>query len=473
MNFSEIPYQHAARFLVIDGLRIAYTDSNPSGLITLDDEPAPVVFVHGVAATLDWFADVSTRVAAARRSVAIDLIGFGKSDKPQLDDAIPFYVELLEKIFKELGVDRVTLVGHSMGGMVAALFALERPQMVDRLVLVAPAGVRPVPPEHRAEILDHWSRARLTSMDEAEWRGWFAAMVHKWTDEMEDVWRLQCELAKGVRFREWAAAAESAVESVLRHPIGERFRDIAAPTLVVWGAEDRAVPYEHAEELAAMIPGARLATIGSCGHYPMLERPEAFAQEVTRFAAPGAAVAGAASTTRVVQDVKPWPGMAPEIGRLARSLFDVRMQCAKGASALSIDELAWKPSAGANSAGALLLHLAGAAAWYYHEMLLGERMPRDVAARLHVDPDNPNAPLTAPRQSAGQLLAEVERVHEQIARWLEGRGDEQLDRTFTHSEKGSVATLRWILWHLLEDALHHRGQIAYIRRLLSDRRAGS
>ena len=463
MNFVELPYRYPARFVVVDGLRFAYVDITP-------EAADPVVFLHDIASDLDHFAYAYELLSTERRVVGIDLLGFGKSDKPRLDDAIATISELLPKLLTAIDVERASLVGHGYGAQLAALFAADHPERVDRLVLSAPFGARELSDEERATALRHFSFDLLIEMDRTARRAWYESMVAGWNERLEEEVELRSELARSIQFRLWAHGVEDAAESALRHPIAEAIERIEAKTLVIWGVDDPLAPFSGAAVVHDALPHARLEPVERCGHIPALERPEAYFDSITTFLSSGrTSTKPLAAPVRAALDLDPWPGLAPEIGRLARMLFEQRERCVQLTAGMLLEDVAWSPSPGANSIGALLLHMGAVPVWYLYEVLLGEVVPPDLCSRYHLDPTDPNASLTAPRKSAGRLIAEVELSHARLLEWLRPRTDADLNRTFTSRDGAMTATLRWVLWHLAEDALHHRGQIAYIRRLLAER----
>src|SRR6185369_1581798 len=102
---------------------------------------APLVLLHGVGGDADQWAFVLGQLSAAHRVIAIDLPGFGRSDKPAIEYRVEGYVEFLDRFLTAIGIDRASLLGHSFGGWIVASFALAFPQRVDRLVLVDSAGI--------------------------------------------------------------------------------------------------------------------------------------------------------------------------------------------------------------------------------------------------------------------------------------------------------------------------------------------
>ena len=113
MNYLDVTYRYPTRFVVVEGIRLAYVDVNEFG-------GDPVVFLHDVAGDLDAFAQAYERIGRTRRAVGFDFPGFGKSDRPPIDDAVVFHTGVLEGFLSAVDIDRASLVGHGLGAAVAA-----------------------------------------------------------------------------------------------------------------------------------------------------------------------------------------------------------------------------------------------------------------------------------------------------------------------------------------------------------------
>jgi pimeloyl-ACP methyl ester carboxylesterase len=206
----------------------------------------PVVLVHGMTAATDWWRSTIGALAPNRDVHVVRLPG---STYRQAVDGLGGWLER-ENL---LGA---TIVGHSMGGAVALLTAAERPEAVGRLALVAPAGVFGT--RRRRSYVIPLAR----SVGRSPGRLALAA---------RDVLRI------GPR-RLWQVATD-----LLGADITPILRNVRAPTLVVWGADDRLLPPTLGTVFADEIPNCRLVVLEGCGHVPMLEAPEALNEELLRF----------------------------------------------------------------------------------------------------------------------------------------------------------------------------------------------
>ena len=276
------------RYVAVDGLDIRYWDEGAG---------EPLILIHGLAASLEtWHLNVG-ELARQRRVIALDLPGFGGSSRSARRETYSAgYADRFMRLFVgKLGLRRVSVAGNSMGGMVALRFALSHPQMVDRLILVASAGLgREINWPNRllsvwplGELLFHPSRPlvelavssviRRGEIDEEFVRRTREYLAVPGTKEAI----LHC-LRSGVNLRGQFAVAD-------RHELGR----IEAPTLIVWGACDPVFPPAHAQAAAQAIPDARLVILEDAGHAPHMDCPREFNECVLRFLGQAHAAAAA------------------------------------------------------------------------------------------------------------------------------------------------------------------------------------
>ncbi|UQA55002.1 alpha/beta fold hydrolase [Polyangium aurulentum] len=265
----------------------------------------PIVLVHGLGGShVNWMS-VGRALAARGRVLAPDLIGFGRTPlagrAPSIDANVAMLARFLDNEVKE----PVTLVGNSMGGLVSALVAAERPSLVSRLVLVAPA--LPIPPGAMIDptVTMVFALYLVPGMGEAFLRH----RMKKRGPEgvLRDTLRLcgvdPARLSPGVyeagialaRERAehpWAdaaflAAARSLVRTNMRRArVFDALRRIAAPTLLVHGTADRLVPFAASAAVARLRPDWTLARLEGIGHVPQLEVPERWLELIGRWIEP-------------------------------------------------------------------------------------------------------------------------------------------------------------------------------------------
>ena len=235
-----------------------------------------VVLLHGLGSRKEDWLPVLDPMAQKYRLLVPDQIGFGKSDKPLLDYSIQTYVDFLNEFFRQLKVEKASLVGESLGGWIAGLYVAEigggaHLIPVEKLVLVDAAGLKQDKP------IPDLNPSSLAAM-----RGMMEAVLYDTSWLSEDALRKI--------FTDKLAVHDGyTVRSILGNPalaterLDERLGSIKVPTLVTWGKQDKLLPIASGERYAAGIAGAKLISFDKCGHVPAIEKTEEFLAAVTSF----------------------------------------------------------------------------------------------------------------------------------------------------------------------------------------------
>jgi len=236
---------------------------------------APLVFLHGAGGLLpdNPFLD---RLAARYRVLAPELPGYGESSgEALLEDMLDFALHGWD-VIAALGLQRPHLVGHSMGGMIAAEMACLAPGSLDKLVLAAAAGLwideHPIPdlfaflPFEYAQALFHDPAAG-------------EALLTGGLDLRNPDALMEFYIAHTKRM----GMASKILFPIPNRQLSKRLYRLTAPTLLLWGKSDRLVPPVYADRFKSLIPHAELQLIGEAGHMLPYEQPDAFVAAVTRF----------------------------------------------------------------------------------------------------------------------------------------------------------------------------------------------
>jgi pimeloyl-ACP methyl ester carboxylesterase len=266
-----------------DGTRMHFVAHHPErGEAQSKDD---VILIHGLMDSVEQWRRNLDALAQIHCVWAIDLIGFGFSSRV----TTPTYsMKMLARTIGEFmdaqGIPRASIVGHSLGGAVALEFAHDYPARVDKLVLIAPATYLL---QFRPEL--KWARY-LPAVPRAL-IGWTMtsrrARERALRDALGDPAHFDpAELARRLRATRVKGTADALV-AMLGSPHGSDLpRDlekITAPTLIVWGEQDRAVPVRHGRQHARALPNAQLAIIENAGHIPQFEYPETVNQLLLEF----------------------------------------------------------------------------------------------------------------------------------------------------------------------------------------------
>lgn len=258
-------------FIDVEGIRVHYEEAGRG---------APALLIHGWGATTKFWTMTFPALAGTYRCVAIDLPGFGESDKPDVPYTIDWYAGFVGKLLDALGWPKATLCGHSMGGQISALFAARNPGRVERLVMVNP-------PVHGHTSLFLKARALLLPL--FRWLMWVfmhVRFVRHWVaKDFTYKVRLSDDIVDDV-IRTTYASSIGSVLSLSSTDLVPHLRSISAPTLVIGSERDGVIrPIQHAIA-AREVPGAMYVTLPDVGHCPMFEVQDAFVRHVSGFLLP-------------------------------------------------------------------------------------------------------------------------------------------------------------------------------------------
>jgi pimeloyl-ACP methyl ester carboxylesterase len=252
----------------------------------------PVVLIHGMVNSSRHWESVALRLADAYTVVAPDLIGHGDSATPRGDYSLGAHAASIRDLLAAIGIDRATIVGHSLGGGVAMQFFYQFPQRTERLILVSSGGLgREVSPLLRtaalpgaSALLSLAAHRRLVSAlwhiggrlpQRGSWKGVYLQAIARALRPLEE------------------PGARAAFLQTLRSVIDARGQRVGArdrlyllgamPTLIVWGERDNTIPISHGRSAHEAAPGSRFETLPRAAHFPHLEDPEGLAGVVRDF----------------------------------------------------------------------------------------------------------------------------------------------------------------------------------------------
>jgi pimeloyl-ACP methyl ester carboxylesterase len=261
-----------------DGVRLHYLTCG---------EGEPLLMLHGRGNAGALFAPIFTPLATQRRVIALDLPGWGLSDKPPFTgrdtrDALQVWMSGALALMDALGLDQVDLFGHSMGGFTALALALDHPTRVSRLILADSGGLgRMAPFDIR---LFFWLMPeRLFPLFGQRFMAWALAQDDpRYRTRRDETFAFTWAVANqpevissgGRAFNRWVSITG------VHYDLFDRLRELEQPTLMLWGERDRITPYADALRARRRIEHGRLVAFTHCGHSPFAERPDDFARVV-------------------------------------------------------------------------------------------------------------------------------------------------------------------------------------------------
>jgi 4,5:9,10-diseco-3-hydroxy-5,9,17-trioxoandrosta-1(10),2-diene-4-oate hydrolase len=255
------------------------------------DARTTVILLHGIGDAIDTWGPNIKALAEKHRIYAIDMVGFGRTDKPPIRYSLPLGVRFVRDFMEAQQIEQATLIGNSMGGLISLQFTIQFPDRVEKLVLEDSAGLG----KGVAAFFRLFSLPVLGELLTRPSR-WGVAWLLKQviyersliTDEMVELYYQLASLP----------GAQRCFLSSLRSGIGfggqrgDMIRSIVSslstievPTLIIWGRQDHVIPMAHARVAKEMIPNSRLEILDSCGHAPHLEHSQKYNKLVLEFLA--------------------------------------------------------------------------------------------------------------------------------------------------------------------------------------------
>ncbi len=258
-----------------------YAEGVRSGYVQLDSyrihyfaggAGRPVVLVHGLGGRAqDWALVMPSLMRHGYRVYALDLLGFGQSQRPDVDYSIALQTDILNRFVESQNLSRFDLAGWSMGGWVALKFTLDHPQSVRRLVVFDSAGVDFKPAFDPA--LFHPS----TAAQAEEFFRWL-------TPEASRIPRFMVrDFIREARPNAWVVDRAFKSMGSRVDLLNGKLGSIQSPVLIVWGKQDVLIPLACAEEMRREIPQSSLELFDGCGHLAPVECHERIVPEVLRF----------------------------------------------------------------------------------------------------------------------------------------------------------------------------------------------
>ncbi len=273
------------KFCLVGGIRIHY--------LTAGNANSPVVLLHGGGldcASLSW-RFILHPLSQKHRVFAPDLPGYGKSDTSTMDYTTQYYITFLERFLQVLDLRKVNLLGISMGGGIALGFALNMPEMIEKLILVDSHGIQEKVPFHKLCFL----LFRVPLYNRISWTGFRKSRkVVKWG--LKKMFYDPDKVSEGLVNEVWSVTKKPGFEKAfvswqkdevkwryLKTNLIGKLEDLKVPTLIVHGENDNFIPVTHAERAHERIRNSRLHIIPKCGHWPPREKPEEFNRVILKF----------------------------------------------------------------------------------------------------------------------------------------------------------------------------------------------
>jgi pimeloyl-ACP methyl ester carboxylesterase len=243
----------------------------------------PVVLIHGMVNSSRHWRGVAERLAERHTVIAPDLIGHGDSATPRGDYSLGAHATVIRDLLSALGIERATMVGHSLGGGIAMVYFWQFPERVERLALISSGG------------LGEEVSPMLRSVAIPFYRGGIDLFANRLVIRVLNALGTQGRnIARAMRPLD-SPGKRRAFLQTLRAVIDVRGHRVSArdplnlleamPTLLVWGERDNTIPLEHGRAVHAAVPHSQFVTLPGVAHFPHLEDPDGLANALRAFLA--------------------------------------------------------------------------------------------------------------------------------------------------------------------------------------------
>ena len=290
ITYEDIAYPYTVSYLPLvlygQDVRMAYMDVPPAG----QPNGRTVVLFHGMNFGGFYFAGpIEVLRKEGFRVVVPDQIGFGRSSKPVIPYNFHDMALNSRRLLESLGIAKVSIVGHSMGGMLAARFAASFPEITEKAVIYDPIGLTDIRYERPWRTADEAYKAALAQTDDQRWQGFYANIRRyfpspgAWKPEYEKYVRILYAPTLSGDWPRLAMVRSIYQQMLYLDPVVYDWAKIKVKTLVIGGEKDGADFPRLAKHVADTIPDGELVILPNLGHVPHLEAPDVFYPPLLKF----------------------------------------------------------------------------------------------------------------------------------------------------------------------------------------------
>ena len=235
-----------------------------------------LILLHGLGGYAERWLALMPFLSKKYHVFAPDLIGYGQSDKPSVDYTPEFFVKFVFDFMDALGIKKTSIIGTSLGGQIVAECAATQNPIIEKIIMVSPAGIM----KKSTPALDAYTMAALYPTKESAKTAYHMMVGPDKTVSDISIERFVNNMSKPnakMVFLSTLLGLKNAPD------ITEKLQKINVPVLLVWGKEDKLIPFEYSEKFASAINNCTLVPMEGCGHSPYVEDPEKLSEIVTKF----------------------------------------------------------------------------------------------------------------------------------------------------------------------------------------------
>ncbi|MEZ4912235.1 MAG: alpha/beta hydrolase [Saprospiraceae bacterium] len=273
-TMGDIDYGTSVQYVKLqNNIDLAYTDQG--------NAVETIIFIHGLASYIPAWKNNISVLQVDYRCIAIDLPGFGKSSKGNYDVSMDFYADMIHEFCQKLKITNITLAGHSMGGQIAISTALKYPDLIQKLILIAPAGFETFNKGQKQWFRDVMTvdGVKLTTAEQI--RTNFAYNFYNFPKEADFMIEDRLNIRKAADFEAYCYHVTQGVHAMVNSPVFDFLPQVKQPTLCIFGANDNLIPNrflnggptsKYAKAGANKMPNCSLHMVNKAGHFVMFEK---------------------------------------------------------------------------------------------------------------------------------------------------------------------------------------------------------
>jgi pimeloyl-ACP methyl ester carboxylesterase len=284
--FERLQYKFPTKNIILsNGQKIAYVEQGTG--------PETIIFIHGLGSCLSAWEKNIPDLKRSYRTIALDLPGYGKSSKMNVQAGMAAYAQTVIALMDKLKINKATLVGHSMGGQVALTAALQAPERVQNLILAAPAGLETFTEQQKQSLKLTFTPERIQNTTPEQVITNLKVNFYNAPDDMQRMVDERLMIRQSKHFETYCKIVAGSVAAMLDEPVKEELTRLQMPALIIFGENDALIPNKYfnpsltpqkvAEMGRGLIPNSQLAVLPKAGHFLQYEQPEAFNQAVEKF----------------------------------------------------------------------------------------------------------------------------------------------------------------------------------------------
>ncbi len=260
-----------------DGFSIRYDEYGKGN-------PRHILFIHGLGSSSIVWRDIPQALSEQFHTICVDLIGFGGSDKPVLNYTISYFSQFVKSFLRQIGIndlDKITIIGHSLGGYIAAEYAIENKEQIEKLVLIDSSGMLKCP----TSLLEHYLDAAMETdpmLRHGKVKKTFEGLMAEPFRLLPIVIDIFISVIEkpGAKHAFESAFRNSTTTSINTKRL-EKIKDL--PCLIIWGEKDNLIPLDHINRFKQILKDAATIVIPDAGHSPFIEKPAIVYQKLLTF----------------------------------------------------------------------------------------------------------------------------------------------------------------------------------------------